>query len=146
GAQLWFLGGTICSWLGLNIGACLGFALARLWSRLGRSGENDDLSRQAVDQLRLRGAEFALWVTRPLPLLAETCVLALGMSGLPWRRFLPSVLVAHFVIAAAYSAAGEWSRTSDSLPQIVILSAFVPLGLALFLRTLWNRPPQNTSD
>jgi len=134
GSGLGFWRASVASWLGMTLGAVLGFALARLFGRrfTDRHATTRDLEQTAA--LCRRFGPLALVLTRALPILAEACVLLTGATGLSWRRFLPPVLAANFVISAAYAACGVYFEGSDSLPMVVAASGTIPLAAALLAR------------
>jgi uncharacterized membrane protein YdjX (TVP38/TMEM64 family) len=130
GSQLGTWWGTCASWLGMSIGAALGFALAR-WlgppfvRRL--SQERDLASMEAVSD---RYGPLLLVLARGIPVFAEASVLLMGMHQLTWRRFLPVVLASNLGIAWAYSALGTWAAEREWLP--------IALGVSVALPFLWT--------
>lgn len=125
---------TLASWVGMTLGATIGFALARLLGTrfARRRATSGDLEQMA--ELSRQYGPLALVLTRALPILAEACVLLMGASGLSWKRFLVPVAVSNLIIAVVYSAFGEFSRESGALPLAALLSGAIPLCLALFAR------------
>jgi uncharacterized membrane protein YdjX (TVP38/TMEM64 family) len=125
---------TLASTLGMSAGAALGFALARtLGGRFvtGRSA-GGDLDRSA--ELVRRFGPVALVLTRPLPILAEACVLLVGTTGLPWRRFAVPVVLSNLVISGTYAAAGAYFRERGAFSPAIVLSGTIPLLAALLAR------------
>jgi uncharacterized membrane protein YdjX (TVP38/TMEM64 family) len=122
------------SWLGMMLGATIGFALARLFGKpfAVRRVLADDLDR--LQGLTQRFGPAALVLTRALPILAEACVLLMGATGLSWRRFLVPVAAANAVIAVAYSAFGAYFQERNSLLVAVIAAGLIPLAVALLAR------------
>ena len=134
GEALGFWAATAVSWLGLTIGAVLGFGLARLFGRpLARwlSGD-EELGR--MDELSGRFGPLILVLTRPVPVLAEASVLFLGATRLPWARFLPPVILSNLGIAAAYSALGDLVSLWVAVPASIAL----PLLAATIAHWLWS--------
>lgn len=121
--------GTAAAWIGLTLGACLGFAAARgLAARLHRShpGGGDDDRDRSIPRM---GVELALLASRPVPIVAETCVITLGLAGVSWRRFLPPVLLGNLIISLGYAAVGYWFADSEYLTTVILLTMLVPLGV-----------------
>ena len=89
GHQLGTVSGTLVTWLGMNLGAILGFAIARRWGPTVAMwiSRTDDLDRAGNMAARFGPALLAL--ARGVPVLAEATVLWMGMHGLSWRAFLP---------------------------------------------------------
>ena len=125
---------TLASTLGMSAGAAIGFALARTLGQRFVTGQSagGDLDRAA--QLVRRFGPVALVLTRPLPILAEACVLLVGTTGLPWRRFAVPVVLTNTVISATYAAAGAYFRDRGAFSPAIILSGTIPLLAALLAR------------
>jgi uncharacterized membrane protein YdjX (TVP38/TMEM64 family) len=146
GAQLGILAATAVSWLGMTLGAMLGFFLARVWGRAlaVRFTSLDDLQR--IDRL---GQDYGVWMliaTRPLPLLAEAAVLLAGLSGLSWRWFLMCVMLSNLGIALVYSFLGRLANAQGHLPLALLASIALPLlATTIARRRLRKRPPQPTT-
>jgi uncharacterized membrane protein YdjX (TVP38/TMEM64 family) len=139
GAQLGILLGTLASWLGMTLGAMLGFTLARYWGRplAARLSTTDDLAR--LDRMSRRYGVWALIVTRALPILAEASVLLLGATQLPWRRFLPAVVLSNLGIAVVYSVLGHLARGQGQLLLAIAASVALPLLATIIARLLLPR-------
>ncbi len=133
GGTLGFGAGTLASWLGMSLGAVLGYALAR-W--LGRPFANrfGGVNVATMEQSQLRYGPAAIVFTRALPILAEACVLLMGVLRMPWRQFLPVVLVSNLAISVTYSAFGAYFGERDSLAVAVIASMLLPLAVAMVVR------------
>jgi uncharacterized membrane protein YdjX (TVP38/TMEM64 family) len=143
GARLGWVTGTGVSWLGMTLGASLGFFLARRWGRpfALRFTRKADLDRlqQPIENW---GAVF-LVVTRALPVVAEATVLLLGLHRLSWNRFLPPVLLSNLGIALAYSAFGDWAQHHAWLPFALAISVALPLLLAGLMRKVLSSRPEH---
>ncbi|MCA9078937.1 MAG: VTT domain-containing protein [Planctomycetaceae bacterium] len=134
GDQLGILGGTLASFLGMTLGACGGFAVAR-WlgpKLLPRLADAEDLQRlQSFD------AKWGLWIlllTRPLPILAEAAVVLLGALRFPWRSFLIAITLSHLVIALLYACWGAWAATANQTGWALAISLIVPVLLTIVVR------------
>jgi len=134
GAQLGIVPATLASWIGLTVGASLGFALARWLGRplAERFSSTDDLNR--MESWSQRFGPRILVITRALPVLAEASVLLLGTTQLSWRRFLPPVMLANLGIALAYSILGHFGREQNTLFWVLLASIAVPLLATLLLK------------
>lgn len=138
GGTLGVVAGTVASWAGMTLGAVGGFALARWLGRpFAERFGGEDVA--AIDSFAERYGAALLILTRPLPLIAEACVLVSGSSQMAFRRFLPPVLIANLVISTVYAAAGAYFQGREVLPQAVIASVILPLGVALVVRRAWQR-------
>jgi uncharacterized membrane protein YdjX (TVP38/TMEM64 family) len=139
GAQLGIAAATAASWLGMTLGACLGFWLARILGRplAERFSSLDDLER--MDLLSTRYGPWILVGTRALPVLAEAAVLFLGATRLAWRQFLPAVMLSNLGIAAVYAVLGHYARSRGELPLALAASIALPLLAATMARWLLPR-------
>ncbi|MFG0333836.1 MAG: TVP38/TMEM64 family protein [Maioricimonas sp. JB049] len=134
GGVLGFAPGTLASWLGMTAGACLGYGLARLAGRplAERFAGAKDLER--VQELARRYGAAAVVLTRPLPVLAEACVLLMGVARLRWPPFLMAIALSNLAVSATYAAFGQWFRASESLPVALGISLVVPFVFSWLVR------------
>jgi len=132
GEWLGFWTATAVSWLGLTLGAVLGYGLARVFGRplAERLSSEEELERMEATNRRIGQALVVL--ARPLPILAEASVLWLGATGMPWWRFFVPVALSNLGIAVVYSALGQWVQ----LPIALAASLALPLGASVFARRL----------
>lgn len=139
GARLGWLVGTLVSWGGMTVGACLGFGAARTWGRplalRWTRAEDLEAMRGAVEH----GGAAVLILARAVPVVAEASVLLVGLHGWPWRRFLPPVLASNFGIALAYSAFGEWAQRHAWLPLALGASVALPVVVMVAWRSVSSR-------
>jgi uncharacterized membrane protein YdjX (TVP38/TMEM64 family) len=138
GSQLGIVAGTLASTLGMTIGGIVAFALARKWGRpfaerLANPQELADMEGIA-DSFGLS----ALLLTRPLPIIAEACVLLLGTLQMHWRVFLPTLVFSNLLIAATYATLGHYASEQSWLPTAVGISLAIPVLLAVIIRR-WQR-------
>ena len=140
GGTLGLAGGTFASWLGMTAGGVVGFGLSRLLGRrFAKRFGGEDV--EGLDRFSARYGTAALLLTRPLPLLAEACVLLVGAAQLPWRKFLIVIAASNLVISLCYAAAGAYFQDQGVLPQAIIAAALLPLGATLLVRRRWSTPP-----
>lgn len=134
GIELGPVWGTAVSWLGMTIGAVLGFALSRRWGyRFAHwFTKEEDLSR--MQHLSDRFGPAALVMARGVPVLAEASVLLMGIHRLTWRRFLPPVLLANLALSVAYSAFGHIAEQNQWLPLALGVSIALPVLLATLVK------------
>lgn len=136
GARLGVLSGTLVSWLGLTLGACFGFWLARAFGRPLATRLSSPADLDEMDRLAARYGGWILIATRALPVLAEAAVLLLGTTKWSWRLFLPAVAVSNLGIAVVYSALGHLATSYGELPLALIASIALPLAAAFLARRL----------
>ncbi|MDB4653970.1 VTT domain-containing protein [bacterium] len=130
GWQLGWFWGTLATWLGMNLGAMIGFALAR---RYGRTfalyfsrGQDLERIRKVSDQY----GPLVLVLTRAMPVFAEASVLMAGIHQLAWRRFMPAIIGSNIGIAIAYAAFGDYAERHQWLPLALTVSIAVPIVVA----------------
>jgi len=134
GSQLGFFLGTAVSTVGMTLGAVIAFALAKAW---GRPLAARYASANRLAELETACTEHGVWMlflSRPLPILAEACALLVGALQMPWKQFLPTVIASNLLIAATYSALGQHAATYGWLPIALCTSVALPL-----LATWWYR-------
>lgn len=143
GWQLGWWRGTLATWVGMNLGAIIGFALARRWGKpfaLWFSKE-EDLERMRI--VSDRYGPFVLVLTRAMPVFAEATVLISGMHQLAWRRFLPAVVLSNLGIAVAYSAFGDYAEQHQWLPLALGIAIAVPVLVAAVAQRLMPKTDAN---
>lgn len=126
GHQLGTVTGTLVTWLGMNLGAILGFAIAKRWGATFARwfSRADDLDRAGGLATRFGPALLAL--ARGVPIMAEATVLWMGMHGLSWRAFLPPVLISNLALAVVYCLIGDHAGLAIALAA----SVAIPILLA----------------
>jgi uncharacterized membrane protein YdjX (TVP38/TMEM64 family) len=144
GSHLGVALGTAASALGMTLGAVIAFAVARRFARAPNE-KRTPVSREAVAERSARQSPTAeqsarhhgpwmLVLTRPLPIIAEAAVLVAGSLHMPWRTFLPPVVVSNIAISATYAVLGQQAAQHQWLPLAVAASMAIPLAIAIHLR------------
>lgn len=140
GWQLGWLVGTLATWIGMNLGAVIGFALSRqfgqpfaLWFS---KSEDLEQMRQISDQY----GPLVLVLTRAMPVFAEASVLIAGIHRLSWRRFLPAVLLSNLGIAVAYAAFGNYAERHQWLPLALAVAIALPVAVATIAKRFFPEP------
>jgi len=136
GWQLGWWRGTLATWIGMNLGAILGFYLARSWGRplaLWFCKEGDLARMHTVNQ---RYGPVVVVLTRAVPVFAEASVLLVGIHRLQWQRFLTGLLLSNFGIALAYAAFGDYAQQHEWLPLALAVSIALPVLIAIFAARL----------
>ena len=146
GWQLGWLMGAIASWLGMNLGAVMGFALAR------RSGQPfarwfsrpEDLDR--MQPVSHRYGPLVLVLTRAMPVFAEASILIAGIHRLSWKRFLPAVLLSNLGVAVAYSAFGDYAEKHQWLPLALGIAVAIPVIAAGIAQRFMPQTQQTSQE
>lgn len=146
GWQLGWALGTLATWLGMNLGAVIGFALAR---RFGHSlalwfsrGEDLERMRQVSD----RYGPTVLVLTRAMPVFAEASVLIAGIHRLAWQRFLPAVMLSNLGIAIAYAALGDYAERHQWLPLALGVAIALPVLVAAVAKRFFPQVPPTGNE
>ena len=129
----WQLGlwlGTLSTWIGMNLGAVIGFALARRWGRPFALVFSNGEDLQRMHQVSDLYGPYVLILTRAVPVFAEASVLIAGIHRLSWARFLPAIVFSNLGIAVAYSAFGDFAERHQWLPLALAVSIAVPVMVA----------------
>nr|BFE97699.1 hypothetical protein GCM10020185_82350 [Pseudomonas brassicacearum subsp. brassicacearum] len=127
-------GGYLAIFVGLCLGAGLGYALGAGYLRLlaGRLG----LHQRQPGQLAYRLGTLSLICLRGVPVLAETSVVAAGMQRYPLRAFILVTTLANAGLALAYSAIGTFLVEQNALLVTLLASMVLPglfiAGYSLF--------------
>lgn len=142
----WWLG-TLASWLGMTVGAVIGFALARRYGHAFAAwfSKADDLQRMRWTIGRY--GPVVLVLTRAMPVFAEASVLIAGIHKLSWSRFLPAVILSNVGIALAYGAFGHYAQQYQWLPLALSVAVAIPVLIAAAAhRLLPSAEAAGTSD
>jgi membrane protein DedA with SNARE-associated domain len=134
GALLGFPLGALVSTIGMTAASATGYWLgASLGHRAARWAGSEPLNQARA--LCARYGDWAIPMSRPVPVLAEAAAIVAGMIRLPWRRFLLLSALANLGISLAYAAVGAGSKTAGSF-----LFAFAgAIGLPAFSMWLIRR-------
>jgi len=133
-ATLGSVGGYLVIFIGLCLGAGLGYALGAgyFWMLSSRLG----LHQRKPGQMAYRLGTLSLICLRGVPVLAETSVVAAGMQRYPLRAFLLVTTLANAGLALAYSAIGTFLVEENALLVTILASMVLPglfiAGYSLF--------------
>ena len=140
GWQLGWWHGTLATWIGMNLGAVFGFALARRWGQPFALwfSRGEDLER--MQHISDRFGPAVLVLTRAVPVFAEASVLIAGIHRLSWKRFLPAVFLSNLGIGLAYSAFGDFAEQHEWLPLALGVAIAIPVLVAAIAQWLFPKP------
>ncbi|WP_430447013.1 MAG: 3-dehydroquinate synthase [Pseudomonas piscis] len=137
-AALGAIGGYLVIFVGLCLGAALGYWLGAGYFRLLSSWLG--LRTWQPGQMAYRLSTWSLICLRGVPVLAETSVLAAGMQRYPLRQFLLVTTLANAGLALAYAAIGSLLVEQNALLATILASMVLP-GLFLGARSLFKPRP-----
>lgn len=130
GALFGIAGGTLLSLAG-SVGAVLaGFALGRAGHGLIRRVVTPREHDRAGALLRRWGV-FAIAITRPIPIVAETVAILAGGSPVTWTQALLAAMAGSLVPAAVYAWAGASAQTAGM--QTMIYAGVIAVASLLFV-------------
>ncbi|WP_164102627.1 VTT domain-containing protein [Candidatus Laterigemmans baculatus] len=122
-----------CVWSGLMLSAAMGFEATR---RFGRPMAERLCSPEELAAHESRFREWGaagLVITRPIPILADACILWAGLQGFPRRRFYAVMAVANTAVAVVFVMLGWVSSRGEFTGLGLLISVLVPLLLAVLL-------------
>ncbi|RMQ47781.1 3-dehydroquinate synthetase [Pseudomonas cichorii] len=132
-ALLGSLGGYLVIFIGLCLGAGIGYALGAGYFRL--LSRRLSVNNRRPGQLAYQLNTLSLICLRGIPVLAETSVVAAGMQRYPLRQFLLVTTLANAGLALTYSAIGTYLMEQNALLATVLASMVLP-GLFIAGRSL----------
>jgi uncharacterized membrane protein YdjX (TVP38/TMEM64 family) len=109
GAVFGVAAGTVLSTVG-----AVGAAVVAFW--IGRRGGPlldrlvTAVDRERADRMVGRWGVFAVAVSRPVPLLAETVGMLAGTTSMPWPRFVLAAVAGSLPLAVVYGVTGAWAQ------------------------------------
>lgn len=111
---------------GLSAGAITGFFLAQSLGAPFCRKLLGNAEFERVSRLLDRYGPLLLVVLRPVPILAETSVLAAGAARVSPKRALAAVTLANLGIALGYAALGAWAINSGASAVVIAASMLIP--------------------
>ncbi|NND97696.1 MAG: TVP38/TMEM64 family protein [Pirellulaceae bacterium] len=142
GWQLGWFWGTVATWVGMNLGAVIGFALARRYGQPFAAWFSKPGDLERMMQISDRYGPTVLVLTRAMPVFAEASVLIAGIHQLSWRRFIPAIALSNLGIAIAYSVFGDFAQRHQWLPLALGVSIAVPVLVAAIAKRYLPQQPK----
>ncbi len=132
GARLGFLPGFVATFAGLMTGQVIAYSISRR------------LLRRESGDLPVAPTLMAIFLSRPVPVLAEAMALAAGASNLRWSQFLLACGSGNLVYALALALNGAELVPQAMLGPGLILPMLLPV--AGWLIWQWTRRSSSTGD
>jgi len=123
GARLGFLEGFICAWIGLCLGSVIGYFVGMLWP--------NRMSAQLPETPTLT----AVFLSRPVPVLAEAVSVVAGSSRIAFYPFLAVSALGNACYAAVLALNGALSTDSLWAGPGLILPMLLPVATWL----IWHK-------
>ena len=142
GVLLGFAAGMSVSTLGMSAGAILGYVVGRTAGKrvLQRALSEKELAR--ASGLIHRYGSLAVILSRPIPVLAETGVVAAGIAKMPFSKFLVASSLSNLGVSAAYAAVGAYSHETESF-LLAFAGAIGAPALAMGLNRIFGSRDQS---
>ena len=143
GGQMQWVTGTLVSWVGMSLGAVIGFTLARKYGPQFALRFSSAAQLENAGDLAGRFGPIFLVLARGVPVVAEASVLLMGIHRLSWRRFLIPVLLSNLGISLGYTLFGAVAQQHQWLPVALGVSICVPIGLTLIAQRVLQSKEKN---
>jgi uncharacterized membrane protein YdjX (TVP38/TMEM64 family) len=115
GGRLGFYAGWASAWLGLTAGTLLGYSVGRLWPQ------------KWVPEISESPTLVLLFLSRPVPILAEAMTIAAGATRIPFMHMLAACAVGNVIYAGILAADGAALLAADWTGPGIILPLLVPV-------------------
>lgn len=128
GAAFGFPLGALLIWLGLMGASLAGYAIGRWAARplAARLLGADDLER--AHRIAERVGPIALIASRPVPILCEVMVIAAGVAGMVFGRFILAMALGNLGVAVVFAAIGAAAVESHSSNLLMLGAVGLPLA------------------
>ena len=143
GAAYGLILGALLGWLGSTGATVVAYALGRASRRWVHRLAAPEEQRRAADLVRRHGA-WAVTLSRPVPMVAETVGIIAGVERLPWWRVVLAGAAGNVVPAVAYAAVGALAATM--INGLVVFAAVLVLTGLGWLLQLRRRPSLTPAD
>ena len=132
GASLGWALASIVVWIGLNLGAVLGYLVGKFAAR--------PLAQKIVGIDDLKKAEksarnidvMGLILARPVPAFAELSTLAAGITNMPFKKFIYVMVLSNIGVSVVFSGLGAAALSSGSSTLAFFGAALLPAMLYFF--------------
>jgi len=137
--------GASVSLLGMTVSCILGYWLARGCGRTlaVRLVSSDDLDR--FQSVHARFEDWAVVISRSIPVLAEVSVLFAGLSRMPAARFFLLSTLANLGISLGYALVGAYAANANAF-FVAFAGAMLVPGLAMLLARTHLLSRKNSSE
>lgn len=139
--------GSLVTWMGMQAGALIGYALGRSAGRSVARRFVGEGELQRAERSHRRWGGFSLIVSRAVPVLAESSVLLAGLVRMPFARFVVLTGASNAAISIVYASVGAYALETSAFLMAFAASMLFPavlLGANRIFRR--NRIRSATSD
>ena len=131
--------GAAASWIGMQTGALVGYAVG---NTAGAAAARRFVGRPSLEtaaSLHSRWAAASLVASRAVPVLAEASVVAAGAASMPIGKFAWATGLSNAAIAVVYAAVGAHALEANAFALAFVASVVVPGALYWAGRALVRR-------
>ncbi len=132
GLILKFVPGMLTSWAGMTISCLIGFWVGHRFGRPAAERFVGVAELNRLEKLSQQYGDWAILISRPVPMLAEASVLFAGISQMSWWRFVLLSTLSNLGISAVYAFVGAFSASANSFLLAFFGAILIP-GLAMWL-------------
>ena len=126
GVSLGWATASLVVWVGLNLGACVGYFLGRFAARpLAQKMISDRDFREAEKSLQ-NFSTIGLILSRPVPAFAELITISAGLARMSFIKFILVVGIVNIGVAVVFSGIGAAAMEANSSTLAFIGVAVLP--------------------
>ena len=129
GALLGLIPGAACTWMGMQAGALLGYAVGRTAGAGAVRRVVGDPELQRASQSHRRWGPVSLIVARAVPVLAESSVVLAGTVRMNTFRFFWLTGLSNAVIAVVYAGIGAYALETGAFLLAFAGSILIPAAV-----------------
>ncbi len=126
GVSLGWATASLVVWVGLNLGACVGYFLGRFAARpLAQKMISESDFREAEKSLQ-NFSTIGLILSRPVPAFAELITISAGLARMSFIKFILVVGIVNIGVAVVFSGIGAAAMEANSSTLAFIGVAVLP--------------------
>ncbi len=135
--------GALVNFVGAVSAAVLGFWVCQRYGQEGFQRMIGEDGSSKVEWFFRRYGDWAIILSRPVPMVTEVISCLAGLSRMSWRRFLMLTSAGSLPISLVYAWAGHQAQGKLTTAWAVLIALVFPvLGYALFL---WLQKTSNST-
>jgi uncharacterized membrane protein YdjX (TVP38/TMEM64 family) len=131
--------GMLASWTGMMIACLAGYWIGHRSS--GLISSQQPAGSDKIKGLFERHGDWAIILSRAVPVLEESSVVYAGYSGMHRGRFLGLAAVSNLAVSAVYVLSGYYAAGENGFYVAFAASVLLPLALKLLIRC-FRRPAE----
>ncbi len=136
GFLLGFANGTMVSFIGMELGCVIGYALGK--NSLPAMKWLDAETRNRMKMFFQQYGKWSIIIARPVPVLAEASAFFAGISKMNFNSFFLVSTLANLGISLVYAAVGTYSLSINSL-LFAFSAAIILPGIGLLVEKIYKK-------